>query len=122
MFLPLGHHRAVPLLSHKDHLSTFWACSDALGKGKIKSNFPLALKIHNYFIASIDFDFAKYCCCHLQALSESQKLVPATSVPLVHDPDTGEVVSGTLEELIHELVPRAHIMPTEKYQFAFLLR
>ena len=94
----------------------------SLGENVEKTRLGLALKLHNYFIVNFYFAFAKYCCCHLQALSESQKLVPATSVPLVHDPDTGEVVSGTLEELIHELVPRAHIMPTEKYQFAFLLR
>ena len=35
----------------------------------------------------------------------------------------GTIVSGTIEELIHELVPRAHIdnCPTEAFQFAFLL-
>lgn len=44
-----------------------------------------------------------------------------TAAPLVLNPDTGDVSSGTLEELIHELVPRAHSLPTEKYQFAFLL-
>ena len=47
---------------------------------------------------------------------------PVASAPLVLNQDTGDVVSGTLEELIHELVPRAHSLPTEKYQFAFLLR
>ena len=39
------------------------------------------------------------------------------------DARRGTIVSGTMEELIHELVPRAHIenCPTEAFQFAFLL-
>ena len=35
--------------------------------------------------------------------------------------EEGTVSSGTLEELIHELVPRAHSSPSETFQFAFLL-
>ena len=38
----------------------------------------------------------------------------------IYDEDGG-VSSGTLEELIHELVPRAHSTPSENFQFAFLL-
>jgi len=33
----------------------------------------------------------------------------------------GVVVSGTLEELIHELVPRAHSCPPDSFMFSFLL-
>lgn len=35
--------------------------------------------------------------------------------------ETGVVISGTLEELIHELVPRAHSCPSDSFQFSFLL-
>ena len=37
--------------------------------------------------------------------------------------ENNTILSGTLEELIHELVPRAHVenCPTEAFQFAFLL-
>jgi len=40
---------------------------------------------------------------------------------LVRGPETGVVVSGTLEELVQELVPRAHSCPSDSFQFAFLL-
>jgi len=47
---------------------------------------------------------------------------PPQHQPLVISPKDGvSVVSGTLEELIHELVPRAHSLPSEDYQFSFLL-
>jgi len=39
--------------------------------------------------------------------------------PLVYKDNV--IVSGTLEELIHELVPRAHASPTQSFQFSFLL-
>ena len=31
------------------------------------------------------------------------------------------IESGNLDELIHEFVPRAHFVPSEDYQFSFLL-
>lgn len=40
---------------------------------------------------------------------------------LMRGPETGVVISGTLEELIHELVPRAHSCPSDSFQFSFLL-
>jgi hypothetical protein len=37
------------------------------------------------------------------------------------DTNVRQIKSGCLEELIHEFVPRAHAVPSEEYQFAFLL-
>lgn len=44
----------------------------------------------------------------------------ATGSQLVFGSD-GQVESGSLEELIHELVPRAHSTPSDSFQFTFLL-
>lgn len=56
--------------------------------------------------------------------NKSSKAV-LTSVPnvksgLVYD-DTDMILSGSLDELIHEFVPRAHFVAGENYQFSFLL-
>ena len=53
--------------------------------------------------------------------SSSQHRCSTPGEPLVREEDTGIIVSGTLEELIHELVPRAHASPSDSFQFSFLL-
>ena len=47
--------------------------------------------------------------------------LPSPGELVVLTAEDGGVSSGTLEELIHELVPRAHSTPSENFQFAFLL-
>ena len=42
--------------------------------------------------------------------------------PLVREEESGIVVSGTLEELIQELVPRAHASPSDSFQFSSSFR
>ena len=53
--------------------------------------------------------------------SSSQQRCSTPGEPLVREEESGIVVSGTLEELIHELVPRAHAAPSDSFQFSFLL-
>ena len=40
---------------------------------------------------------------------------------LAYSEDGSVIESGNLDELIHEFVPRAHYVPSEDYQFTFLL-
>ena len=44
-----------------------------------------------------------------------------TSPGLVRENETGVVISGSLEDLVHELVPRAHSCPSDSFMFSFLL-
>ena len=56
-----------------------------------------------------------------KASDPPSKPTPSTQTPPLVVADDEAVVSGTLEELINELVPRAHSLPSEDFQFAFLL-
>ena len=48
--------------------------------------------------------------------------VPKNQAGIVYSEDGQDVIeSGNLDELIHEFVPRAHFVPSEEYQFSFLL-
>ena len=48
--------------------------------------------------------------------------VPNLKVGIVYADDGSDTIeSGNLDELIHEFVPRAHFVPSEDYQFTFLL-
>ena len=48
--------------------------------------------------------------------------VPNLKVGIVYSEDGSDTIeSGSLDELIHEFVPRAHFVPPEDYQFTFLL-
>ena len=57
------------------------------------------------------------------APSENPNLTREIVSPSQKGTRKGKIVSGTIEELIHELVPRAHAenCPTEDFQFSFLL-
>ena len=54
---------------------------------------------------------------------KNPNLTRKASASLKKDEKREQILSGTIEELIHELVPRAHIenCPTEAFQFSFLL-
>ena len=48
--------------------------------------------------------------------------VPNIKAGLVYSDSEPDLIdSGSLDELIHEFVPRAHFVPSEDYQFSFLL-
>ena len=48
--------------------------------------------------------------------------VPNIKAGIVYSADGSDTIeSGNLDELIHEFVPRAHFVPSEDYQFTFLL-
>ena len=48
--------------------------------------------------------------------------VPNIKAGLAYSEDGQDLIeSGSLDELIHEFVPRAHFVPSEEYQFSFLL-
>ena len=48
--------------------------------------------------------------------------VPNLKAGLIYSEDGSDTIeSGNLDELIHEFVPRAHFVPSEDYQFSFLL-
>ena len=71
-------------------------------------------------------DEADFVSSHAQIPNKSSKAllspVPKSAEKnLAYSEDGSVIESGNLDELIHEFVPRAHYVPSEDYQFTFLL-
>lgn len=109
-------HRNGDILDHRMHQAKDMTCHQA-ARNDEEIQAPLA--------TSESMDETDFVNSKVVTNKSSQAFLtplPNIKAGIVYSSDGSDTIeSGNLDELIHEFVPRAHFVPSEDYQFTFLL-
>ena len=109
-------HRNGDILDHRMHQAKDMTCHQA-ARNDEEIQAPLA--------TSESMDETDFVNSKVVTNKSSQAFLtplPNIKAGIVYSSDGSDTIeSANLDELIHEFVPRAHFVPSEDYQFTFLL-
>ena len=109
-------HRNGDILDHRMHQAKDMTCHQA-ARNDEEIQAPLA--------TSESMDETDFVNSKVVTNKSSQAFLtplPNIKAGIVYSSDGSDTIeSANLNELIHEFVPRAHFVPSEDYQFTFLL-
>ena len=112
-------HRNGDILDHRMHQAKDMTCHQA-ARNDDKEDILAAPLATSESMDETDFVNSKV----VTNKSSQAFLTPLPNIKagIVYSSDGSDTIeSGNLDELIHEFVPRAHFVPSEDYQFTFLL-